>query len=109
MQYKPENDVVDAEIVEPIVETPIEIDSAVPVRIKNNIKTMLVALSAAVNGGEMKSGQAAEIRRRFGISQRYFTKKKYSFAKVKARRRVARLSRVKNRGLGKGEKRTGGL
>jgi hypothetical protein len=57
----------------------------------------------------MKAGQAAEIRRRFGISKRYFTKKKYSFAKTKARRQMAAASRRANRGLGKGEKRTGGV
>lgn len=109
MQDKPENDIIDAEIVDAAVETPVEIESAVPVRIKNNIKTMLAALSAAVNGGEMKSAQAAEIRRRFGISKRYFTKKKYNFAKTKARRQMAAVSRRANRGTGKGETRTGGI
>lgn len=106
------NDVIDAEIVSvtdnvaPTIVAPLEEEGQ---HVKNNIKTMLAALSAAVNGGEIKSSQAAEIRRRFGISKRYFTKRKYNFAKVKARRKMAALSRSANRGTGKGEKRTGGI
>ena len=105
-----ETEVIDAEIVDSVTETAVEnVTEAPPVRIKNNIKTMLATLSAAVNGGEIKSAQAAEIRRRFGISKRYFTKKKYNFAKTKARRQMAAMSRKANRGTGKGETRTGGI
>jgi hypothetical protein len=44
-----ENNVIDAEIVEPVSETPVvdvpaEIESTAPVHVKNNIKTMLFLL-----------------------------------------------------------------
>lgn len=108
---KTETEVVDAEIVDPTTtaEPAVETEAVEDRPIRNSIKTMLAALSAAVNSGEMKGSQAAEIRRRFGISKRHFTKRKFNFAKTKRRRQLAALSRKANRGTGKGEKRTGGI
>jgi len=75
---------------------------------KMGMKSILSMLTAAVRGGDMTTRQAAQIRSEFGLSKRYFTKTKRNKDAARAARKRARLSRRANRGLGKGQKRTGG-
>lgn len=75
---------------------------------KFSLQNMMSLLSSAVRKGELTSRQAAEMRSQFGVSGSYFTKKKRNKDKVRAARKRARMSRKLNRGLGKGQKRTGG-
>lgn len=72
------------------------------------VKRLLASLAQAISAGNISARQAAELRRQFGISKAYFTKKRATRAKKRVRARMAKVSRRKNRGTGKGEKRNGG-
>jgi hypothetical protein len=75
---------------------------------KFSARNILSMLSSAVRGGELTTRQAAEFRSQFGIPNSVFTTKKRDKNKVRAARKRAKAARRVNRGLTKGQKRTGG-
>lgn len=79
-------------------------------RKKINAEQFLTMIRGMLIDEKITLRQARELRRQFGISNAYFTKKKVSAAKKKRRRVMAKASRRKNRHNNsmKGHKRNSG-
>lgn len=92
-----------------VADTPIATTEPVMKVAKPNMQKFLSTLAGAVSKGDVTPQQARELRQQLGITQAAFTKKKRDEAKAKNRRKMAKASKRRNRGLGKGQKRTGGL
>lgn len=96
-------DAVDQATVDAVVA-----EATPPTMVRPPKAMVLNALARMIAAGEMRSSDAARIRREMGISKRFFTKKKKDKAKEKVRAKIAKASRRRNRGTGKGEKRSSG-
>lgn len=70
--------------------------------------TVVRMITDSVKKGEISRSQAQQLRKQMGIAASYFTKPQTSKEKAKAARKRAEVSRRRNRGLGKGQKRSSG-
>jgi hypothetical protein len=66
-------------------------------RKKINAEQFLTMIRGMLIDEKITLRQARELRRQFGISNSYFTKKKVSVTKKKRKRAIAAMSRRKNR------------
>lgn len=81
-----------------------EVEQAPAKMTRGNI---LKALAGAIANGNISSSQARQIRLDLGMTQADFTRKQPTEAQRKARRKMQKESRRRNRGLGKGQKKSG--